>query len=159
MKNLNKNIEIQPFISFERFCGLVNDIAEMVFDSNGDYRPEMYEYVFRVMVSSCYANYGADMPATDFLKQLYCEGWMEELRAKINCKQLANLEWAVNEKIRRMNEKSPFVPFAEALTELVKEFNNKMSGSLEDMMQIANKLKENNIDAESIVKAYLERNK
>ena len=103
VKYMDQNIEIKSIISFNRMATLVRDVVEELFDVQGEYLPEHYDYIFWVNISSAYAGVGIDLTADEFLQELY-NGWMERLTDGINEKQFAAIEAAVQERISGVNK-------------------------------------------------------
>lgn len=154
---MDQNIEIKSIVSFNRMSNLVRDIAEELFDVQGEYLPEHYDYVFWVNISSVYAGVGIDMTADEFLEKLYT-GWMDELERAINAKQLAAIEAAVNERISARLNKHPMEAVATALVELINGVNNQVNeDNAQKMLDAIKEVKE--INAESLVEAMVNNQK
>lgn len=155
--DMDQNIEIKSIVSFNRMTTLVRDIAEELFDAQGEYLPEHYDYIFWVNVSSVYAGVGIDMTADEFLEKLYT-GWMDELKQAINTKQLAAIESAVNERISVRLNKHPMEAVATSLVELINGVNNQVSeDNAQKMLDAIKEVKE--INAESLVEAMMKNQK
>ena len=158
-------MEIKQYIEMYRMRELVNNIVSLLFDENGEYCPELYDYAFWVTVSDVYADMGSDMEIDDFMKKLYMDGWMEELRNRINPLQLAAIEDAVYERIETRRNKNPLEPVADAITGLLNGLNDLLNGLNKDfnaaetkgLLEAVKEIKE--INAESLVEAYIKNQK
>ena len=154
---MEKNIEIKKLISFNQMATLVRVVAEGLFDEQGEYLPEHYDYVYWYSVSMAYAGVGMDMTANEFLEKLY-GGWMDELEHAINPKQLASIEAAVQERISVRLNKHPMEPVVNAIVKLVNDLNKQVSdNSAEKLLDAVKEIKE--INAEGLVEAIMKNQK
>lgn len=158
-------MEIKQYIEMYRMRELVKNIVALLFDEDGEYCPELYDYAFWVTVSDVYADTGSDMEIDDFMRKLYMEGWMEELRNKINPLQLEAIEDAVCEHIQARLNKNPLEPMADALTGLLNGLSDILNGLNKDfnaaetkgLLEAVKDMKE--INADSLVEAYIKNQK
>lgn len=158
-------MEIKQYIEMYRMRELVKNIVALLFDEDGEYCPELYDYAFWVTVSDVYADTGSDMEIDDFMRKLYMEGWMEELRNKINPLQLEAIEDAVCERIQARLNKNPLEPMADALTGLLNGLSDILNGLNKDfnaaetkgLLEAVKDMKE--INADSLVEAYIKNQK
>ena len=158
-------MEIKQYIEMYRMRELVKNIVALLFDEDGEYCPELYDYAFWVTVSDVYADTGSDMEIDDFMRKLYMEGWMEELRNKINPLQLEAIEDAVCERVQARLNKNPLEPMADALTVLLNGLSELLNGLSKDfnaaetkgLLEAVKDMKE--INADSLVEAYIKNQK
>lgn len=123
-------IEVKSTIPFSALRKLVNSIVYLLYDENGEYTPENYEYVYWVSISNAYAGYGIDIPEDEFMEYLY-SGYMDVLKTTINKEQLRAIDVAIAEKIAYMNRKPPIV---DAIVRLIE---NMSDVKLDDLKEIA----------------------
>lgn len=155
---------IKNYIEMYRMRDLVKNVVILLFDENGEYCPELYDYAFWVTVSDVYANTGSDMEIDEFMQKLY-SGWMDELRQAINPMQLEAIEEAVDERVQARLNKNPLEPLADALTGLLNGLSELLNGVNRDfnaaetkgLLEAVKDMKE--INAESLVEAYIKNQK
>lgn len=136
------DIEIKSTIPFSMMTRLINSIVYLMYDENGEYLPENYDYVYWVSISNAYAGYGIDVTEDEFMERLY-NGYMDMLKSTINKDQLIAINVAVSEKIDYMNRKSPI---ADAIVRFLDRIGNVNLDELKEIVGNMKNMKENNAD-------------
>ena len=158
MSNKQENIvDIKKLIPFSKTCQVVRDIVDILFDDDGNYTPEYYDYIFWVNISQAYAGLGAEMTADEFLEKLY-NGWKDELVGAINQDQLYAIEDAVDKHIELRTNQNPFAPVAKALTKFLENASKEIDPErIDKLTKLVEGAKE--LNADELVKAVINNQK
>ena len=158
MSNKQENIvDIKKLIPFSKACHVVRDIVDLLFDSDGNYAPEFYDYIFWVNISQAYAGFGAEMTADEFIEKLY-NGWKDELVGAINQDQLYAIEDAVDRRIELRTNQNPFAPVAKALTKFLENASKEVDPErIDKLTKLVEGTKE--LNADELVKAVINNQK
>lgn len=160
------DVEITKTLSLDSMMEFVHNVTESCFTEDGDYLPEVRDFLVWRNVLERYANFRLPENLAKSYDFIYGTDAVEFVLDHVNCKQFNEMMHAVEEKIQfrldtmadsvraKLNE---FVDGLNALQEQTKDLFGSLSE--EDMQKLAAAVADGGVDEEKLVAAYISQQK
>ena len=158
----DETLQIKETIDFKSMMSFVNDVVSSVFLDDGNYVPEVIDFLVRSCVLRYYA--GFDMPddINEHYRVVYETDAFDVVVKVINKVQFEDIVRSINKKVQFLCESHIFT-FTEKMQQVVESFDNlntQMSQLMEgvdneDIKNLTNAVQDNGIREDMIVRAYI----
>lgn len=155
---------INPTLSLTEMLTFVNDVVNSCFDDQGDYVPEILDFVIGCSILEKYANFSLPKNLESRYELIYNTNAVDTVYSHINQVQFKVIRSAIDKKIKYMcDTNSIYIRRSfEAIVKSLSAIQEKSDGIFDgveanDVERLVDALgNANNFDVSKIVEAYLE---
>lgn len=157
-------VDVKSTVSFAEASKFVETVADLCFDSSGDYIPQVYDVAVAYAIIDTYTSIETPTDITALADVVYRSNIIENIRQYIDDNQIENLLEAVAKKIEykiavnasvATNKIEELISQVENAEKMLEQVASGLGG--EDISKLMSAVADGKIDEKKLMEAYLGR--